>query len=163
MLSRHIALLCSAAILASLFLPWLATPVGDNLVPWDALPGFDRAAVADYLGNAPVEVIVFLASFLLAAFFLVLSLVGLERRSLALLTGAAPVGFAGWTVFQNREGLNLTGLELTMEEATRLFAQASEVLGPGGWAWIGGAAVLLLLGVFDPGKPRPRPVTTSRW
>jgi exosortase/archaeosortase len=163
MLTRQLALLCSLAILAGLFLPWIATPIGNNLVPWDVLPAFDRTAVEEYLRSATPETLVFLGSFCLAALFLFFSIVGLERRWLAFLTGAAPVGFAAWIVWQNREPLNLAAVELTMEGTERLFLQASGVLGPGGWAWICGAAVLLLLALFDPGRPTPRSVTTSRW
>jgi hypothetical protein len=163
MLTRQLALLCSLAILGSLFLPWIATPIGNNLVPWDVLPNFERAAVEEYLRNATPQTLVFLGSFLLAALFLLFSIVGIERRWLAFLTGAAPVGFAAWAIWQNREALNLAAVEITVEESQRLFVQASDVLGPGGWAWIGGAAVLLLLGLFDPGRPKSRPVTTSRW
>jgi hypothetical protein len=163
MLSRQIALLCSLAILASLFFPWIVTPVGNNLAPWDVLPAFDRPAIEEYVRGAAPEVLVFLVSFLLAGFFFLLALLGRERSWLALLTGAVPVGFAGWMIWQDRERLNLAELEMTMDEANVLFAEASAVLGMGGWAWIGGAALLLLLGIFDPGRPKPQKVTASRW
>ena len=163
MLLRQIALLCSAAILAGLFLPWVATPLGANLVPWDALPAFDRAAVETYVRAAPPEVLAFLGSFLLAALFLLLALFGAERRSLAFLTGASVVGLAGLLVWRAREALGIVEPQWTMEEANRLLTLASDVLGPGGWAWIGGGALLFLLGILDPGRPKPRPVTASRW
>lgn len=162
MLFRPLALLCAAAILAGLFLPWVATPIGSNLAPWDALPAFDRAAIEAYLTEASNDVRLFLFSFVLAALFSLLALIGLERRWLALLTGICIVGLAGTLVWRARETLGLAQAEWTMEEATRLFGMASDVLGAGGWAWIGGGAVLLLLGLFDPGRPK-RSVTTSRW
>lgn len=164
MLSRQIALLCSVAILASLFLPWIVTPLGNNLAPWDALPPFGGEEMQAYVTSAPPQVLVFLASFVLAAFFLFLALFGREKRLIALLTGAGPVGLAAWAVWKERAQLNLTEIEGTMEDVNRLVAQASEVLGPGGWAWIGGAALLFLLGLFDPGRAKPKPVvTSSRW
>jgi len=163
MLSRQIALLCSVAILASLFLPWIITPLGTNHAPWNALPAFGSEEMEEYVRNASPQVLVFLASFILAAFFLFLALFGREKRFIALVTGAVPVGFAAWAIWQARAQLNLTEIEGTMEDANRLFAQASEVLGPGGWAWIGGAALLFLLGLFDPGRAKPRPITSSRW
>lgn len=117
-----------------------------------------------YVTSAPPQVLVFLASFVLAAFFLFLALFGREKRLIALLTGAGPVGLAAWAVWKERAQLNLTEIEGTMEDVNRLVAQASEVLGPGGWAWIGGAALLFLLGLFDPGRAKPKPVvTSSRW
>ncbi len=163
MLFRPLALLCAAAILAGLFLPWLATPIGANLAPWDALPAFDPASVESYLTAASTDGLLFLLTFLLAGLFLLLALVGLERRWLAFLTGVSIVGLAGTLVWRVRETLGLAELQWTMDDATRLFAAASDVLGPGGWAWIGGGALLLLLGVFDPGRARPHSVTTSRW
>lgn len=162
MLFRPLALLCAAAILAGLFLPWVATPVGANLAPWDALPAFDRASVESFLSQAPTEVLAFLISFLLAGLFLLLALVGLERRWLAFLTGASVVGLAGTLVWRVREALGLAEMQWTMDEAGRLFSLASDVLGPGGWAWIGGGALMFLLGIFDPGRSKPRPVTAWR-
>lgn len=163
MLFRPLALLCAIAILAALFLPWVATPLGVNLAPWDALPAFDRASIETYLTEAPTEVRMFLFSFVLAALFVLLSLVGLEKRSLAFLTGVSVVGLAGVLVWRVRETLGIVEPQWTMEEATRLFELANAALGTGGWAWIGGGALLLLLGVFDPGRTKPRSATASRW
>lgn len=160
---RQIALLCSVAILGSLFLPWIVSPIGNNLVPWTTLPPFEQAAVTDYLRTASPEVLVFLAAFPLAMLFLLLSLIGQESRLLALLTGAGPVGLAALAVWRERDRLGLAEVNLTMEEATLRLDQASQVLGPGGWAWIGGAALLLLLALLDPGRPKTRPITESRW
>lgn len=163
MLFRPLALLCAAAILAGLFLPWVATPLGANLSPWDALPAFDRGSVETYLREAPNEVRLFLFTFVLAALFLLSALVGLERRWLAFLTGLCPVGLAATLVWRARETLGIVESQWTAEEAGRLFSLASDVLGPGGWAWIGGGAVMLLLGVFDPGRAKPRSATASHW
>lgn len=166
MLSRQIALLCSLAILGSLFLPWVVTPIGNNLVPWDVLPAFDRAAIEEYLRAQAPETQAFLFTFFLAAFFFLMALIGHEKRWLALLTGLGPVMLAGLAIWRDRERLAFAEMELTMEQANLLFAEASAVLGPGGWAWIGGGALLFLLGLFDPGLARQRPqqmVTSSRW
>jgi hypothetical protein len=163
MISRQLALLCALAILASLFLPWVTTPIGSNLVPWDALPAFERPAIETYVREASPQVLVYLGSFLLAALFVLLSLFGQETRLVALLTGALPVGLVGWAVYSVREQLNLAEFDLTGEEMWALFQQASDALGAGGWAWIGGAALLFLLSIFDPGRAKPKPVTASRW
>ena len=163
MLFRPLALLCAIAILAGLFLPWVATPLGANLAPWDALPAFDRASIETYLTQAPNEVRLFLFSFVLAALFVLLSLVGLEKRWLAFLTGVCVVGLAGTLVWRVREALGIVEPQFTMEEANRLFGLANDVLGTGGWAWIGGGLLMLLLGVFDPGRAKARAATASRW
>ncbi|MDP3197919.1 hypothetical protein [Tabrizicola sp.] len=163
MLFRPLALLCAIAILAGLFLPWVTTPLGANIAPWDALPGLDRALIETFLTEAPNEVRLFLLSFVLAALFLLVSLIGLEKRWLAFLTGVCVVGLAGITVWRSREALGLVPPQWTMEEANRLFLLANDVLGTGGWAWVGGGALMLLLGVFDPGRAKPRVATASRW
>lgn len=163
MLTRQLALLCSIAILASLFLPWIITPIGNNLVPWDALPVFDRGSVEAYLREATPERLAFLGSFVLAALFFLLVMVGREKRSLAFLTGIIPMVLAGMAIWHDRERLGFAAMEGTMAEVNTLIAEASAVLGPGGWAWIGGAALLFLLGLFDPGRSKPRPITSSRW
>jgi hypothetical protein len=163
MLTRQIALLCAIAILASLFLPWIVTPLGTNLAPWDALPAFEQSAVNEYLRGAPPETLAFLASFALAALFVVASIFGQEKRSLAFLTGLVPLVLAGMAIWRERERLGFAQLEGTMAEVNAMIAEASAVLGTGGWAWIGGAALLFLLGLFDPGRSKPRPITSSRW
>lgn len=163
MLTRQIALLCAIAILASLFLPWIVTPIGSNIVPWDALPVFDRASVETYLTDAPPEKLAFLASFALAALFVVASIFGQEKRSLAFLTGIGPLVLAGMAIWRERERLGFAQMEGTMDDVNAMIAEASAVLGTGGWAWIGGAALLFLLALFDPGRQKPRPITTSRW
>ena len=113
--------------------------------------------------QAPNEVRLFLLSFVLAALFVLVALVGLEKRWLAFLTGVCVVGLAGISVWQSREALGLVPPQWTMDEASRLFRLANDVLGTGGWAWVGGGALLLLLGVFDPGRAKPRAATASRW
>jgi len=163
MITRQIALLCALAILGSLFLPWLVTPLGENLVPWQALSAFDRDSFTAFVQAAPPETLLFLGSFLLAGLFFLAALVGLERRWLAFLTGLAPIGLAVTLIWRARERLGLSAMDGTLEDLAALFAEASAVLGTGGWAWIGGAALLFLCSIFDPGRPKARPATGSRW
>lgn len=152
-------------MLGSLFLPWIFTPIGSNIVPWDVLPVFERAAIEEYVRAQTPETQAFLGSFVLAAFFFLMALIGHEKRWLAFLTGLVPVALAGMAIWRDRERLGFAEMEMTVEQMNLLFAEASAVLGTGGWAWIGGGALLFLLGVFDPGtaKPKPQPVTSSRW
>jgi hypothetical protein len=144
---------------------WPCWPLGQNLVPWDVLPAFERAAIETYLREAPPERLLFLLSFALAALLALLLLIGRERRWLASLTGLGPVGLAGLAIWRDRERLGFAEMKGTMAEVNTLLAEATAALGTGGWAWIGGATVLLLLGLLDPGtaRSRPQPVTASRW
>ncbi len=152
MLFRPIALLCAAAILASFFLPWFTTPFGESLVPWDAIQSVDADRLQEAMRNAPPAALVFLASFALAAIFLLLALLGRETKALAFLTGAAPVGLVAWALLSASDRVDLTGLPIRSADLTDTLVQAAEVFGPGAWAWIGGAALLLLLGLIDPGR-----------
>lgn len=161
--TRQSALLCALAMLASLFLPWSVTPIGTDVAPWQALPAFDRPAIEAYVASAPLGTLIFLGSFLLAALFVLLSLIGAERSSFALLTGAVPLGFAAVSVWRVRDQLGLSEMKGTLEDMGILLDQATAVLGTGGWTWFGAAALLFLLGIFDPGRPKPQPVTASRW
>lgn len=163
MRTRQTAMLCALAMLASLFLPWIVTPIGSNLVPWQALPAFDRAVIEDYIRSAPPQTLVFLGSFLLAALFVLLAIVGGERRSLAILTGAGPLGLAALAVWNARDQLGLAEMEGSLEDMAALIDRATAVLGAGGWTWILAAMLLFLIGLFDPGRPKPKPVTASRW
>lgn len=152
MLSRSLALLCAAAMLASLFMPWMTTPLGENLVPVKALQDLDGRQVEQLLGNAPPEVWVFVGSFALAALFLLLGVMGAASRALAILTGAAPVGLVAWAMLSATQKARASGLPFSGDDLSELFQQAVRFLGFGAWAWIGGATVLLLLGLFDPGR-----------
>lgn len=156
MLSRPLALLAAAAILASLFLPWFTTPFGENVVPWSALRQMDADMAQRLVENAPPEAIAFGASFVLAALFLLLALVGREFKLLAFVTGAVPVGLVAWMLSSAAGRADAAGLPLSGSDMSEIVSRASEMLGTGAWSWIGGAAVLVLLGLIDPGRRKPR-------
>lgn len=156
MLFRPLALLCSAAILASIFLPWFTTALGGALVPWDIVRPLNAEQMQEAVRSAPPEVMVFLGSFALAALFLLLALIGQESKLLAFLTGAIPAGLVAWVVLSASNRVELSGLPIRSGDLSQLLEQATEVLGPGAWAWGGGAALLLLLGLFDPGRRNHR-------
>ncbi|MBA3911740.1 MAG: hypothetical protein C0524_18160 [Rhodobacter sp.] len=154
MLFRPLALLCAAAILASIFLPWFTTALGETLVPWNTIRILNVDQMQDAVRNAPPEVIVFLVSFALATIFLLLALIGQESKMLAFLTGAIPVGLVAWIVLSASNQVDLSGLPISSGDLSQMLAQATEVLGPGAWAWSGGAGILVLLGLLDPGRRR---------
>lgn len=153
MLTRSLALLCAAAVLVSMFLPWMTTPLGGNLVPWDVIGSLTEEQIREFVETSPAT-LVFLASFALSAIFLLLALIGRESKSLAFLAGAAPVGLVIWLFVSASEQIDLSGLPISSGDVGEIFTQASRLLGPGALAWIIGASILLLLGLVDPGRRR---------
>jgi hypothetical protein len=152
MLSRPLALVAAIAILASLFLPWLSSPFGENVVPWSVLSKLDAAGAQAILADAKPETIAYGCSFVLAALFVLFALIGRESRLLAFLTGVLPVALVAWALFtllrQSDGSLSFSGSD-TSGVTTRM-------LGAGAWAWVLGASTLATLGVVDPGRRKPR-------
>ncbi|MBE2278075.1 MAG: hypothetical protein IAE87_17465 [Rhodobacteraceae bacterium] len=153
---RALAVLAAAAMVVSLFLPWLGTTLpGARFVPWDLIrnlnPDLDTAQ--RFVVESPGELVIFLATFVLAALFVVLSLIGLASRLLAVLTGGLAVGIVAYGYVRLRDGAIDLGLPLpvngTAEDLLRL---STDILGMGAWAWIGGAAVLLVAGLVGFGR-----------
>lgn len=151
MLSRPLAIVAAFAILASLFLPWLSSPFGENVVPWTVLRALDADGAQAILSEARPETIAYGCSFVLAAMFVLFALIGRESRLLAFLTGVLPVALVAWALFllvrQADGSLSFSGSD-TSGVTTRM-------LGAGAWAWVLGASTLATLGVVDPGR-RPQ-------
>lgn len=146
---RALSLLAAAAMVVSLFLPWLALP-GGGFTPYDLVRQLnpDLQAVQDFAGQAPPLMLAFLATFALAALFLILAIVGLASRLLALLAGGLAVGIVAYGFWQAREGALQTGLPLpSTGDLADLAASLGDTLGYGAWAWGLGALVLLLGGL----------------
>ena len=76
MLSRPLALVAALAILASLFLPWLSSPFGENVVPWTVLRALDAEGAQAILADARPETIAYGCSFVMAALFILFALIG---------------------------------------------------------------------------------------
>ncbi len=152
MLSRPLALVAALAILASLFLPWLSSPFGENVVPWTVLRALDAEGAQAILADARPETIAYGCSFVMAALFILFALIGRESRLLAFLTGVLPVALVAWALFlllrQPDGSLSFSGSD-TSGVTTRM-------LGAGAWAWVLGASTLATLGVVDPGRRRQR-------
>lgn len=139
------------AILASLFLPWLSSPFGENVVPWTVLREMDQARAHDILAGARPETIAYGCSFVLAALFVVFALIGRESRLLAFLTGAVPVALVAWALLSLIGRTDATGLSFS---GSAIPEMTQGMLGAGAWAWALGASLLATLGVVDPGRRR---------
>lgn len=160
MISRPIAILCAAAILLSLFVPWLKVPYGQAFVPIDALWALSERGPAIRLDRVPFKVWLIIAmiifSFLNAAVFLVAAIAGKENKTTAILGGVLPWALVLWAIVEaamtssHRPGLPSLGQDLS----SMMESGVGDMIGPGLALYFGGAAVLLLLGIFDPGRKK---------
>ncbi len=75
-------------------------------MPWDLIKGLDPTVetAQQLVETAPPELLAFLASFVLAALFLVLALVNLPSRLLALLAGGTASGLVGLCLLAGAAG-----------------------------------------------------------
>lgn len=155
---RALSLLAAAAMVVSLFLPWIAaTGLGLSFVPFDLVRGLDPdvAAVQEFVTAAPPLLLVFLSSFVLAALFVILAIVGLPSRLLALFAGGAAVGSVVYGFLQARDGTLSTGLPLPeTNDLSQIAQSAMDVMGMGAWVWGVGAVVMLLAGLLGIGDRR---------
>ena len=155
---RALAILSSIAMVVSLFLSWMKPAIfGGGLVPWDMLKQMDFStdSLRMVAENSPPEGLVFAATFVLAALFAVLAILGLASRLLALLAGGGAIGLLvyGALTFKNQAaaaGLPMPGTGDLADMAKGMV----EILGPGAYAWAGGALVLLFTGLIGFGARR---------
>jgi hypothetical protein len=156
---RALAILAAAAMVFSLFLSWLnpAQTGGLGFIPWDLVRNLDPSAesLQRFVTQAPPELLAFLATFALAALFLVLAILGLPSRLVAFLAGGTAAGLVGYGVLQARDGLLNVGLPVPAGNDLQAMAnQAAGLMGVGAWAWAGGAALLLLSALIGFGSRR---------
>lgn len=152
MQARPLVMLCAALLLGSIFLPWLSGPLGNDMVPWDAVSQLNGDQINQVLSELPPEGLAFVASFAFAALIFLLGLMGSAPRLLVLITGALPVGLVGWALFQATRAGQSSPIPVTGDDISQILQQLAEVLGPGAWMWLGGGAVLLLLSLFAPSR-----------
>lgn len=150
---RAIAILAAAAMIVSLFLPWIRPEIaGAGLTPWDLLRALepDVQAIRDFIARSPAELVAFLASFVLAALFLALVLFNIPSRLIALLAGGLGVGLIGYTAWQIRNGAARlpVPVEADFSDGQQIVDLLSRIPGTGAWVWAGGAFVLLLAGLI---------------
>jgi len=150
MSARPVATLAAAAMVGSFFLPWFGT----DLVPWDGVNGLDSTQIKDLLTNLPPEGMAFFGSFALAALLVLLGLMGSSPRLIVFVTGAIPVGLVAWAVFSAMKQGNAMGVPVSGNDLVQVAEEISRRLGVGAWAWIGGGALLFLMGLFGSSNHR---------
>lgn len=148
MTARPLVLISAAAMVGSFFLPWLAGPLGSSSTPWDTFKTLEPSQIQDLLTNLPPEGMAFFASFVLAALLVLLGIMGFAPRLITFVTGAIPMGFLGWGYYELTKSGSFMGTPLSSTDLSDLVRQLTEFLGIGAWAWLGGGAMLLLLGLF---------------
>lgn len=134
-------------MVAGLFMPWLnPETAGLRLVPWDIVKGLEPSLeeAQRFASNSPVELLVFLSTFVFAGLFAVLAMIGAPVRLLAFLAGGGAVGVTAYAVWQLRDKAQALGLPVPSAENLAEFAKsAPDAFGFGAFAWAGGAVVLL--------------------
>ncbi len=145
---RAIAILAAIAMVAGLFLPWLnPQTAGLRLVPWDIVKGLepDVDTARRFVSDSPPELLVFLATFVLAGLFAALAIVGAPSRLLAFLAGGGAVGITAYAALQLKDQAQALGLPVPSPDNLAEFARsAPDFFGMGALAWAGGAVLLLL-------------------
>ena len=150
---KPLVLLLAAAMVASLFFPWVATPAGNTMVPWEFIRQIKPDQALDVLKQSPPEVWALAASFVLAALLVVMCLIGIEGKFFAMLTGIVPLGLVGYGFYKGANAANELGVpRLNLSDWQGILDQISRTFGPGLYAWLGGAAVLFVISFLDPGR-----------
>ncbi|VDC31372.1 hypothetical protein XINFAN_02868 [Pseudogemmobacter humi] len=150
---RAIAILSAAAMIVSLFLPWIRPEItGTGLTPWELIRALDPdvQAMRDFVGRSPVELVALFASIALAALFLALVLFNIPSRLIALLAGGLGVGLIGYTAWQIRNGAARlpVRVEVDFSDGGQIADLLTRIPGTGAWIWAGGSLVLLMAGLI---------------
>jgi len=139
----------SGAVALSYFLPWFRSLFGGSFVLHSTFP---RPAL-DNAANMPGEVAVFLASFILAAVVLVTALMGKAPRILVIGAGLVPAGLVIKFMLEAQSGAGDLGLPIPSIRNVADFAEmVSDFVDIGPFLYFGGAAILLLVGIFGPAR-----------
>jgi len=148
---RAIAILAALAMVAGLFLPWLNPNIsGLGFVPWDLVKDLEPSVdTVKTLADRAPELLGFLATFVLAALFLLLAILGAPSRALAFLSGGSAVGMVGYAWMQLKGTATAYGIPMPDAENMADYAgRIPEIFGTGAMAWSGGGVVLLLCGLI---------------
>ena len=151
MATHTLAALSGGAVAASYFMPWFRGPFGASFVPHEVLtdPVLDRAA------DMPAEVAVFLSSFALAAVVAVATLAGRAPRLVMIAVPLLPLGLVARALLDIRGQMRDLGLPVPRDMGLPdMMRMVSDFVDFGLWAYVGGAALLLVLGLFGPGISR---------
>ncbi|MEO6299888.1 MAG: hypothetical protein ABIV25_06945, partial [Paracoccaceae bacterium] len=150
---KPLVILLAAAMLGSLFLPWLATPAGNIMVPWDLIKQIKPDQALDVMKQSPPEVWALVASFALAALLVVTCLLGIESKLVGVLTGAIPLALVGYGIYHGANAASDLGVpQLRLQDWNDMLNQIKQTFGPGLYAWLGGAALLFVVSFLDPGR-----------
>lgn len=153
MTASPLVLFGAAAMVGSLFLPWLNGPLDAGTVPWELLRQLDRSQIEQMLSDLPPEMMAFVGSFVLAALLVLLGFMGSAPRLLVLLTGAIPAGLLGWGVYNATQAAGRTSLPIPNgANLWDVLEGLTNIMGSGAWTWAGGGAALLLIGLFSPAR-----------
>lgn len=155
MRTGFLAQLCAALILASLFLPWFPDAVGGHFVPSRLIAQVDPAEYLQRLSQLPTEGMAFAASYGLAALFLLFGMMGAAPRLIALVTGALPLGIAGWAFWKSYETAKSLAIDGAAPDFGRLLRETTQLFEAGAWLWLGSGGVLFLLALIDRGGSSP--------
>ena len=155
---RAIAILAAIAMVASLFLSWLSPAIAGpaGAVPWDMLKQLEWSGdtLKAFTDSAPPELWVLVSTFVLAALFAVLAILGAASRLLALLAGGGVLGLLAYGVM-NLDKLVPGGMPMpSTDDLMELVKVLPDFVGPGAFAWVGGALVLFLCGLIGFGERR---------
>lgn len=144
---RAIAILAALAMVVGMFLPWLNPQIsGTSFAPWDLVKELEPSVetVTKMAKDAP-ELLAFLATFAVAALFLVLAVFGMPIRSLAFLAGGGAVAMTAYAFLQLKGKAASLGLPIpSSENLADLVPKIPDYLGIGAMAWGGGSVILLL-------------------
>jgi hypothetical protein len=148
---RLIIILAGAAMAASAFLNWMSMPFAGGFTPWDAL----RPVLGP---DAPLEVWIFVGTFVLGALAALIALLGQPSRLITLLAGLAPFGAAIWNQMQAQDTLGLVGMTLWdfREGMGNAMGQMMELVDIGFFAYWVGAVLLIVAGLSTGRRPRHR-------
>ena len=148
MASRLFVLILSAAMVASLFLPWTPNAATARVVPWDLLTGLNPEVRA----QPSVLLVAYIVSFALAALLVILCLVRSDHKLIAAATGALPLGIFAYLVFIAPDQIATLGLPLTLPASlNQLIGQSLNMFGLGVFLYLGSATLLFIVSIFDPG------------
>ncbi|NPD16882.1 hypothetical protein HOY34_16945 [Xinfangfangia sp. D13-10-4-6] len=146
---RALAILASISMIVSLFLSWTGPALaGISISPWNLFRSLqpDVETFRSFVTASPIELVVFLATFILAALFLLLVLFNIPARLIGLIGGGAGVGLMGWILWNLNKGDQPLPVPVNIDlgKAADLNHAITQLAGYGAWAWAGGAALLLL-------------------
>jgi hypothetical protein len=143
---RAILFLAGAAMAASFFLTWIEPPFhGTNLSPWVALD----QGVMTLSADTSWITWVFVGGFACAGLCALLVLAGRPPLLLAVLAGLSPLVVAGALFFEAQDLNQSLGLpfEVDFSDLGEAWNLLSDFVRVGLWAYLGGALLLLLVGL----------------